>query len=129
ANDAAKALRMATHQTLAEVSSAIERLRFNTAIARLYSFLGTLHEVVDHPQKPFANDPAHAAATREAFDIMVQMIAPMMPHLAEECWDALGHPGLVSEAGWPAIEDSLLVSDTVTIPVQINGKKKADVTV
>ncbi len=129
AHAGAKALRAAAHQTLADVSNAIERLRFNTAIARLYSFVGALHEVVDDPKKPLATDPALAAAAREAFDILAHLIAPMMPHLAEECWAALGHQTLISEASWPDVEPALLVSDTVTIPVQINGKKKADVTI
>jgi leucyl-tRNA synthetase len=53
----------------------------------------------------------------------------MMPHLAEQCWEVLGGEGLVSEAAWPQAEESLLVDDTMTLPVQINGKKRADVTV
>ena len=53
----------------------------------------------------------------------------MMPHLAEECWAALGHETLVSAEAWPQLEPDLLVEDTVTLPVQINGKKRADVTV
>ena len=53
----------------------------------------------------------------------------MMPHLAEECWAALGHKTLIAEAAWPKVEQSLLVEDTITLPVQINGKKRADVTV
>ena len=53
----------------------------------------------------------------------------MMPHLAEQCWAVLGHDGLVSQAAWPAVEPALLVEDEITLPVQINGKKRADVTV
>jgi len=53
----------------------------------------------------------------------------MMPHLAEECWAALGHDTLVAQAPWPRVEPDLLIEDTVTLPVQINGKKRADVTV
>ena len=53
----------------------------------------------------------------------------MMPHLAEECWEALGHKTLVAEAPWPALERELLIEETITLPVQINGKKRADVTV
>ncbi|MBX9710216.1 MAG: class I tRNA ligase family protein, partial [Xanthobacteraceae bacterium] len=125
----AKALRMTAHRTLADVSAAIERLRFNTAIAKLYTFVGALAETVDDPAKAYQSDKVLAAATREAFDILIRLVSPMMPHLAEECWAVLGGEGLVSQASWPKIEDSMLVEDTVTLPVQINGKKRADVTV
>jgi leucyl-tRNA synthetase len=60
---------------------------------------------------------------------MVILFSPMMPHLAEECWAVLGKRGLVAEAAWPQVEAGLLVEDTITLPVQINGKKRADVTV
>ena len=68
-------------------------------------------------------------ATREAAVILVHLFAPMMPHLAEECWTVLGQPGLISEAHWPQIERDLLVEDTVTLVVQVNGKKRGEVTV
>jgi leucyl-tRNA synthetase len=70
-----------------------------------------------------------AWAVREAADILVQLFHPMMPHLAEECWAVLGHRMPVAQAAWPEVEQALLVEDTVTLPVQINGKKRADVTV
>ena len=66
---------------------------------------------------------------REAADILVRLFHPMMPHLAEECWAALGHKTLVADEPWPAVEPELLVENTITLPVQINGKKRADVTV
>src|SRR6266540_2751350 len=78
-----KALRMQTHRALSDVSSEIERLKFNTAIAKIYTFVNTLDAVVDDPGRKLVDDPGYAAAAREAFDILVQMIAPMMPHLAE----------------------------------------------
>ena len=73
--------------------------------------------------------PDYAWAVREAADILVQLFHPMMPHLAEEGWAALGHDTLVAEARWPELEPALLVEDTITLPVQVNGKKRADVTV
>ncbi len=120
---------MQTHQALDGVSSEIERLKFNTAIAKIYTFVNTLGEVVDDPDQNLTKDSGYAAAAREGFDILVQMIAPMMPHLAEECWAALGHDTLVAEAPWPQVERDLLIEDTVTLPVQINGKKRAEVMV
>jgi len=73
--------------------------------------------------------PAYAAAVHEAIEIMVLLFSPMMPHLAEECWAALGKKSLIAEAPWPKVEQSLLVEDTITLPVQVNGRKRADVTV
>ena len=59
----------------------------------------------------------------------MKLFHPMMPHLAEECWAALGHKTLVASEPWPVLEPELLVENTITLPVQINGKKRADVTV
>jgi leucyl-tRNA synthetase len=66
---------------------------------------------------------------RDVIWTLVQIAAPMMPHLADECWAALGHKKLIAEEPWPAVEAALLVEDTITLPVQVNGKKRADVTV
>jgi leucyl-tRNA synthetase len=79
------------------------------------------------PSADFAPDLAWAV--REAALILVQLVAPMMPHLAEECWQVLGRGGLISEAVWPQIERDLLVEDMVTMVVQVNGKKRGEVTV
>ncbi|MFX4462473.1 class I tRNA ligase family protein, partial [Acinetobacter baumannii] len=73
--------------------------------------------------------PDLAWALNEAAVILVQLFAPMMPHLAEECWVVLGQQGLVSEASWPQVEADLLVEDSLTLPVQVNGKKRGEVTV
>ena len=73
--------------------------------------------------------PDLAWSVREAAIIIVHLFAPMMPHLAEECWTVLGQKGLISEAGWPQIERDLLIEDTVTLVVQVNGKKRGEVTV
>jgi leucyl-tRNA synthetase len=128
-------LRAVTHHAINDVATGIERLRFNTAIAKLYTFVGTLQEIVDDPAAMalIQKDPAYAAALREAFDVLAKLIAPMMPHLAEECWQALGHGGgdrgFVATAEWPQIERDLLVEDTMTLPVQVNGRKRADLTI
>ena len=73
--------------------------------------------------------PDLAFAIREAAIILVQLFYPMMPHLAEESWQVLGGQGFVSDAGWPQIERDLLVEDSITLPVQVNGKKRGEVTV
>ncbi|NOJ39466.1 leucine--tRNA ligase [Bradyrhizobium australiense] len=119
-------LRKAAHGALDKVSSGIERLHFNVCLAHIREFANALAEVLGREGKPA---PDLAWAVREASVIMVQLFAPMMPHLAEECWQVLGQSGLISEANWPQIERDLLVEDTVTLVVQVNGKKRGDVTV
>jgi leucyl-tRNA synthetase len=122
----ALALRKAAHGALDKVSSGIERLHFNVCLAHIREFANSLAEVLGRPAQP-ASDLTWAV--REAAVILVQLFAPMMPHLAEECWTVLGQSGLISEANWPQIERDLLVEDTVTLVVQVNGKKRGDVTV
>jgi leucyl-tRNA synthetase len=126
-SDMALAVRKAAHGALASVSEDIEKLRFNRAVAHIYEFANALQTALADSSAPAAPDLAYAV--REAGDIMVQLFQPMMPHLAEECWAALGHDTLVAAQPWPAVEAALLVENTITLPVQINGKKRADVTV
>ena len=95
-------------------------------VAHIYEFANALG--VGHRPKPAAT-PDFAWAVREAADILVRLFHPMMPHLAEECWAALGHNTLVADEPWPKVEPALLVENTITLPVQVNGKKRADVTV
>ena len=122
------ALRKAAHGTIAKVSDAIEKLHFNVAVAHIYEFAGALQGALVEAEKG-AVAPGLAWAIREAADILVQLFHPMMPHLAEESWAVLGHQTPVAEAVWPTVEPALLVEDTVTLPVQVNGKKRAEVTV
>jgi leucyl-tRNA synthetase len=122
----ALALRKAAHGALDKVSSGIEKLHFNVCLAYIREFANALAEVLGRGE-PAAPDLAWAV--REAAIILIQLFAPMMPHLAEQCWQLLGQPGLVSEAAWPQIERDLLVEDTVTLVVQVNGKKRGEVTV
>jgi len=120
-------LRKAAHGALDKVSSGIEKLHFNVCLAHIREFTNALADVLGHPEK-LSLDATWAV--REAAVILVQLFSPMMPHLAEkECWQVLGQTGLVSEAQWPKIERDLLVEDTVTLVVQVNGKKRGDVTV
>src|SRR6201996_2061118 len=122
----ALALRKAAHGALDKVSIGIEKLHFNVCLAHIREFTNALGEVLGRDGQPSAD---LQWAVREAAVILVQLFAPMMPHLAEECWQVLGGSGLVSEADWPKIERDLLVEDTVTLVVQVNGKKRGEVTV
>jgi len=122
----ALALRKAAHGALDKVSAGIEKLHFNVCLAYIREFSNALGDVLGRPEQP---PPDLRWAVHEAAVILVQLFAPMMPHLAEECWRVLAQPGLVSEADWPKIERDLLVEDTVTLVVQVNGKKRGEVTV
>jgi leucyl-tRNA synthetase len=126
----ALALRKAAHGALDKVSTGIEKLHFNVCLAYIREFANALGEVLARPGQESPDlAPDLTWAVREAAVILVQLFAPMMPHLAEECWGVLGQAGLVSEANWPQIERDLLVEDTVTLVVQVNGKKRGEVTV
>jgi leucyl-tRNA synthetase len=128
-SEPALAIRKAAHGALAKVTEDVEKLRFNRCIAHIYELANTLGDAIGDVSSPAALTPDLTWALREAAAIMVQLFHPMMPHLAEECWAALGHKELVAQQTWPKLEGDLLVEDSITLPVQINGRKRADVTV
>ena len=117
--DADAKLRRATHEAIAGVTDDIENFRFNKAIARIYEFLNTLRK----------SDGADGWARAEALSALARLIAPFTPHLAEECWETLGGKGLVCDAPWPAADPALLAKDTIVLPVQVNGKRRAEIEV
>ncbi|HVY00404.1 MAG TPA: leucine--tRNA ligase [Pseudorhodoplanes sp.] len=128
-SERAQAVRKATHGALSKVSEDIEKLRFNRCVAHIYEYSNTLSAAIGETDDANAGAPDFAWAMKEAADILVQLFAPMMPHLAEECWAALGHTTLVAVQPWPKVEAGLLVEDSITLPVQVNGRKRADLTV
>ena len=118
--DTATALRRAAHKAIAGVSADIEAFHFNKAVARLYELANTIDSVK-------ATDDATKWALREAMEVFVRLIGPMTPHLAEELWQQLGHRSLLADSPWPVPEDALLVDDTVTVAVQLNGKLRGTI--
>jgi leucyl-tRNA synthetase len=123
----ALALRKAAHGALAKVTEALDTLHFNVAIAHVYEFANAFGSSIGSLETP--PSPDYRWAAREAAEILVSLFNPMMPHLAEESWAALGHAAMLATQPWPVLEPELLVESTVTLPVQINGRKRADVTV
>ena len=123
----AELIRKAAHRALANVSDDIARLRFNRCVAHIYECANALSDAIGHIET--APAPDLSWALREAGDILVRLFHPMMPHLAEECWAALGHKSLVATESWPEVEPALLVESTISLPVQVNGKKRGEVTV
>ncbi|ACK49315.1 leucyl-tRNA synthetase [Methylocella silvestris BL2] len=121
----AAAIRRAAHQSLIRLEEDLDRLRFNRAVAQAHDLANKLGAAVgDIDSVEIAPDLRFAF--REAAEILTLMIAPMMPHLAEECWARLGHKGLAAEAPWPQADHSLVVEETIDLPVQVNGKKRGD---
>jgi leucyl-tRNA synthetase len=107
-----------THKAIRDVSLGVEAFGFNAAIAKLYGFTNTL-----------AKSKAGAAAKKQAIMTLAQLMSPMTPHLAEDIWAHQGGEGLVATAPWPVADESLLVEASVTLPIQINGKRRGEITV
>jgi len=106
------------HKAIHDVTTGVESFGFNAAIAKLYAFTNTL-----------AKSGAGAGAKRTAIKTLAQLMAPMTPHLSEEIWQMLDGQGLIASAPWPVADQAMLVDDTVTLPIQINGKRRAEISV
>jgi leucyl-tRNA synthetase len=113
-----EALLREMHKAIHDVTMGIESFGFNAAIAKLYAFTNTLQK-----------SDAGAGARRLAAQTLAQLMSPMTPHLAEELWLLLGGSGHVTGAPWPKADPAMLVEDSVTLPIQINGKRRSEITV
>ncbi|MDB9924567.1 class I tRNA ligase family protein, partial [Planktomarina sp.] len=111
-------LMRAMHKTIQEVTFGIESFGFNAAIAKLYGFSAIL-----------AKSNAGFTAQREAIMTLAQLMSPMTPHLSEQIWLHQGGDGLITNAAWPTVNPKMLVEDEVTLPIQINGKRRDEVIV
>ncbi len=111
------------HRSLAAIAAAIEGFRFNSAVATLYEWVGALKSAES------ADAPGVLAERRQSALFLCHALVPFMPHLAEECWLRLGARGFVSSAAWPTVDESLLKDNEVTLPVQVNGKKRSEINV
>ncbi len=108
----------AMHKTIHDVTMGVESFGFNAAIAKLYAFTATLQK-----------SKASHAAQREAVMTLAQLMSPMTPHLSEDIWAHQGGEGLIVTAPWPQADEAMLVDDTVTLPIQVNGKRRAEIQV
>ncbi|MCR9158385.1 MAG: leucine--tRNA ligase [Rhodobacteraceae bacterium] len=122
ANEAANAeddaLLREMHKAIHDVTVGVESFGFNASIARLYAFTNAL-----------SKSKAGSDAKRQAAKTLAQLMSPMTPHLSEEIWALLGGEGLVANAPWPVADEAMLVEDTVTLPIQVNGKRRDEITV
>ena len=106
------------HKAIRDVTLGVESFGFNAAIAKLYGFTNTL-----------SKSKASAAVQKQAIKTLAQLMSPMTPHLSEDIWAHQGGEGLVANAPWPVADDSMLVEDSVTLPIQVNGKRRGELTV
>jgi leucyl-tRNA synthetase len=113
-----EAVLRAMHRAIQDVTQGIEGFAFNKAIAKLYEFANTISRA-----------SASAGVMRQAVRMLAKLMSPMTPHLAEEIWAAQGGDGLCVEAPWPKPDPAMLVEDSVTLPIQINGKRRGEITV
>ncbi len=121
-DEAAVAVRRATHKLVKQVTEAIDSFRFNSGIARLYEFLNLLKA------NPAASaSPALQAARQDALSAFARLIAPFTPHLAEECWVRVGGEGMVALAAWPEFDPALTEDAVRILPVQVNGKRRGEI--
>ena len=108
----------AMHKAIFEVTQGVESFGFNASIAKLYGFTNVL-----------AKSTAGYSAKKQAITVLAQLMSPMTPHLAEEIWAQQGGAGLIANAAWPIADPAMMVEDSVTLPIQINGKRRAEITV
>jgi len=118
-----KALLRKAHQTLKRVTAEFdERWHFNSAIALIMDLVNELYK-----HQPFTSGDPSSVVVRGVMEILVLMLAPIAPHVAEELWEKLGHAGGLQSAGWPAYDEELAREDEFEIPIQINGKVRSRV--
>ncbi|MBY6141619.1 leucine--tRNA ligase [Leisingera daeponensis] len=106
------------HKAIRDVTLGVDSFGFNAAIAKLYAFTNTL-----------AKSKASAKVQKQAIMTLAQLMSPMTPHLAEDIWNHQGGEGLCATAPWPVADETMLVEDTVTLPIQINGKRRGEIEV
>jgi leucyl-tRNA synthetase len=121
-NMAATPLIKYSHRTAASIDKAIREFRFNAAIAACHDWVNTLKKAESASEESLETQQASAR-------MLAICITPFMPHLAEECWAAIGEKGFVSQASWPVSDPALMAETTVTLPIQVNGKRRGEIEV
>jgi leucyl-tRNA synthetase len=138
-NDAERALRRKTHETIRRVSADLDKVHLNTPVSsmmelvnELYAFCSASRCVTvgeEAEQVGAIARPSTISVLKEAIEALVRMLSPFTPHMAEELWEMLGHPRGIVEAGWPAYDEAVAKADQIVVPVQVNGKVRARLTV
>jgi leucyl-tRNA synthetase len=117
-------LAVIVNRAIKKIGIEYERYSFNTVISHLMIFVNNLNNL--KPALPIAKDPI---AWRQALEALLLLLAPACPHIAEELWHEMGHTKSIGLSGWPQYDEKLIVEDTITVPVQVNGKRRAEITI
>ena len=125
-SDRAMKIRQVVHRAIADVSQAFERFHFNGAVAKVRELSNALEELASHVKT--SADAGETIVLREGLETLSLLLGPMLPHIAEELWAQLGHKTLLCETEWPTADVRLLVDNTVTVAIQVNGKLRATIT-
>ena len=121
-SEKALALQREIHNGLLQVTTSIEKFQMNVSVAKVY-------EMVNHLSRFDSKKPADQSIIKESLEILIRIIEPMTPHLAEECWAIIGKTSHLTTEPWPEVKQDLLVRENTTIIIQINGKKRAELTI
>ena len=113
-----RALRSVTHRTIADAAALLDNNKFNVVVAKLMELVNATRKTIDAAGGAGGADPA----VREAAEAVAVILSLFAPYTAEDMWNVLGHPASVANAGWPAHDEALLVQETVTAVVQVQGK-------
>ncbi|MGZ9719178.1 leucine--tRNA ligase [Rhizobium miluonense] len=124
----ALAISQIAHRTLKAVQGDYDKLAFNKAVARIYEFVNALAAPLSKVAAGRA-DATYRSAVREAVEILIALVAPITPHLAEECSAVLGNSNMIATSSWPVYNEALVIENEIVYPVQINGKKRAELTI
>jgi len=107
------------NRALVKITEGIENFSFNTSVAQIYNIANIIKK----------NKSKNPEDRLPALSVLIRTIAPFMPHLAEECWKTVGGKALVIDTPWPIVDQTLLVEDEITMPIQVNGKRRAEISV
>jgi leucyl-tRNA synthetase len=139
-NDAERALRRKTHETIKRVTFDLDpRVHLNTAVSAMMELVNDLYAFCTATRCGVGADEADGVGTidrastiavlKEAIEALVRMLSPFAPHMAEELWEALGHKDGIVAAGWPEYDEAVAKAEQIVVPVQVNGKLRARLTV
>ena len=121
-SEKAKELQREVHVSLSQVTTSIEKFQMNVSVAKIY-------EMVNHLSKFNTEKSEDKSILKESLEILIRIIEPMTPHLAEECWKIIGKTSELSTQPWPIVKEKLLIKDSTTVIIQINGKKRGELSI